>query len=236
MAAADSASPFLNRHEAGRVLAARLLNFRDRDDVVVLGLPRGGVPVAFEVAEALHARLDVFVVRRIGVPWQPELAVGAIASGGVEVLSEDIIAWLGLSRDAIEAVAERERTELARRESEYRRGLPPVPLENAVAIVVDDGLATGASMRAAIQAVRAQGTRQVVAAVPVGSPETCAAFAQIADDVVCAMTPARFSAVGQWYVDFAATLDEEVRTLLALHAERAGVSRQPEASAAQRRA
>jgi putative phosphoribosyl transferase len=223
----DNASPpddtvrFANRHEAGRALGAALLNFRRRPDVVVLGLPRGGVPVAFEVAEILDTPMDVFVVRKLGLPWQPELAIGAIASGGVRVLSDDVIGWLGVSEDAIAAVTEQERAELERREREYRRGRPPASLDGCVVILVDDGLATGASMRAAVQAVRAQTAKRIIVAAPVGAPETCRQLAEVADEVVCARTPAPFAAVGQWYTDFSQTTDEEVRSLMELHAARA---------------
>ena len=217
----DSAERFANRHDAGRALGEELLKFRRRPDVVVLGLPRGGVPVAFEVAERLEVPMDIFVVRKLGLPWQPELAIGAIATGGVQVLSDDVIGWLGVSEDAIAAVIEQERAELERREQEYRRGRPPASFHGCVAILVDDGLATGASMRAAVQAARAQAAQRVVVAAPVGAPETCRQLAEIADEVVCARTPVPFSAVGQWYVDFSQTTDDEVRSLMELHAARA---------------
>ncbi|HEY6212369.1 MAG TPA: phosphoribosyltransferase [Vicinamibacterales bacterium] len=211
---------FKNRHEAGIELAARLKKFRGRDDVVVLGLPRGGVPVAFEVAEALDAPLDIFIVRKLGMPGYPEFAIGAIASGGVQVLSDDVIRAYGVEERAVDAVARRELAELERREREYREGRPLTSLSGRTVILVDDGLATGASMRAAVQAVRAHEPAAVIVAVPVGAPSTCQEFADIADETVCARTPEPFSAVGKWYQDFSQTSDEEVRALLERHAAR----------------
>jgi len=211
---------FADRHEAGIELASRLRDYRARADVVVLALPRGGVPVAFEVAEALEAPLDVFVVRKLGMPGQPEFAIGAIASGGVRVLSEDLLRWHRIPDAVVEAITRSERAELERREREYRRGRPMIALGGRVVILVDDGLATGSSMRAAVQAVRAHDPARVIVAVPVGAPDTCAAFADVADDTVCARTPDPFSAVGLWYRDFSQTTDEEVRALLERHASR----------------
>jgi predicted phosphoribosyltransferase len=214
-----SEQQFADRHEAGKELAARLLTYQGQHDVTVLALPRGGVPVAFEIAEALGAPLDVFVVRKIGMPGHAEFAIGAIASGGVRVLSEDVVRAYGVPHAAIEAVVTRERAELERREREYRGDRPPLALRDRTVILVDDGLATGSTMRAAVQAVRAMGPRRIVVAVPVGAPDTCAELTHTADEVVCARTPEPFSAVGLWYVDFSQTTDAEVHALLRLHAE-----------------
>src|SRR3954467_8271086 len=203
-----------DRREAGRELAEQLKSYRDRSDVVVLALPRGGVPVGFEIAEALGAPLDVFVVRKLGMPGHPELAIGAIASGGVRVLNEDLVRWHQLPDRVIEAIADEEQTELGRREREYRGERPPIRLGGRSVILVDDGLATGASMRAAVQAVRAHQPARVVVAVPVGASDTCEAFADITDETICARTPEPFSAVGLWYRDFSQTTDDEVRDLL----------------------
>jgi len=187
---------------------------------VVLALPRGGVPVAFEVAEALRAPLDVFVVRKLGMPGHPEFAVGAIASGGVRVLSDDVVRWYRIPESAIESVTRSELAELERREREYRQGRPQTPLRDRVAILVDDGLATGSTMRAAAQAVRTQHPTRVVVAAPVGARESCEQLKDVADETVCARMPEPFSAVGLWYQDFSQTSDAEVRTLLRRHAER----------------
>lgn len=206
---------YADRESAGQALAGLLQRFAGRDDVVVLGLPRGGVPVAYEVAKALAAPLDVFVVRKIGMPGHEEFAVGAIASGGTKVMDEDVIQRYSLSAPAIEAVCRRERAELERREHLYRDGRALTPVEGRLVILVDDGLATGATMRAAIHAVRDLRPARIVVAAPVGAPETCHALARIADEVICPYTPEPFSAVGLWYGDFAATTDDEVRALLA---------------------
>jgi len=205
---------FADRHDAGRQLAARLREYGDRDDVIVLALPRGGVPVAWEVAKALEAPLDVFVVRKLGVPGREEYAMGAIASGGVRVLNEEAVQGLGIPRDVIDAVAEREALELARREREYRgdRGMPDV--RGKAVIVVDDGLATGATMLAAVKALRRMGPKEIIVAVPAGAPQTCHALRDEADEVVCGIEPEPFTAVGAWYDDFSQTSDEEVRGLL----------------------
>ena len=208
--------PFANRRTAGAVLADDLQHFAGRDDVVVLALPRGGVPVGYEVARKLRAPLDVFVVRKLGFPGHPELAMGAIASGGVRVLNEELFGWSRPSPAAIEAVTSAERKELERRERAYRADRPPAPAEGRVVILVDDGLATGSSMRAAVLAVRRLHPARVIVAVPVGARETCQALREIADEVVCAATPEPFSAVGLWYVDFSQTTDEEVRALLTI--------------------
>jgi putative phosphoribosyl transferase len=205
---------FRDRAEAGRLLAAKLREYANRSDVVVLALPRGGVPVAFEVARALNAPLDVFVVRKLGVPGHEELAMGAIASGGVRVLNQDVLRALGISRGVVDLVAEREQRELLRREREYRDGRAPLDIRNRTVILVDDGLATGSSMRVAAIALKQKGPAEIIAAVPVGAPETCAEFESEVDKVVCATTPRRFRAVGEWYRDFSQTSDEEVRDLL----------------------
>ena len=205
---------FTDRREAGRELASKLATYRGQRDLVVLALPRGGVPVAFEIAEALDAPLDIFVVRKLGMPGHPEFAIGAIASGGVRVLSEDVIREFGIHPDVLDEIARRELLELERREREYRQGRSLADLRGRTVILVDDGLATGSSMRAAVEAVRALDPARVVVAVPVGAPSTCAGLRAIADDVVCAREPEPFSAVGLWYSDFSQTSDEEVRELL----------------------
>jgi predicted phosphoribosyltransferase len=206
--------PFKDRREAGVELAAKLHHYAGRHDVVVLALPRGGVPVASEVAEALDAPLDIFLVRKLGLPSHPELAMGAIASGGVRVLNDDVVRWYGVSDDVIDAVAQAEEVELERREREYRRGWPLSELRGRTVILVDDGLATGSTMKAAVEAARQHAPARVVVAVPVGAPSTCEEVADITDETVCARTPQPFSAVGQWYRDFSQTTDEEVRELL----------------------
>jgi len=206
--------PFIDRREAGRALAPQLQKYAGRDDVVVLALPRGGVPVAYEVANALGAPLDVFLVRKLGTPGHRELAMGAIASGGVRVLNEDVVRWYGIPEDAIEAVAREEAEELQRRERAYREGRVAPDLANRIVILVDDGLATGSTMRAAAQAMRAHHPARVVVAVPVGAPQTCRELSEVADEVICAHMPEPFSAVGQWYLNFDQTDDREVRDLL----------------------
>jgi erythromycin esterase-like protein/predicted phosphoribosyltransferase len=212
---------FRDRRHAGRALAVALAKYTGRDDVLVLGLPRGGVPVAFEVARALRAPLDVFLVRKLGVPQQEELAMGAIASGGVRVLNEHVVRMLGLDQAQIDAVTAREQRELERRERAYRDGrAEPAPAGRTV-IVVDDGLATGASMRAAVQALRAQAPARVVVAVPVGAGDTCRQLRREVDEVVCLRTPEPFGGVGIWYDDFSQTEDGEVRALLAASASMA---------------
>jgi predicted phosphoribosyltransferase len=210
---------FQDRREAGRALAAALGKYVGRDDVVVLALPRGGVPVAYEVGRTLGAPLDLFLVRKLGTPGHRELAMGAIASGGVRVLNDDVVRWYGIPKDAIEAVARDEERELVRREHTYREGRAPVPIEGRIAILVDDGLATGSTMRAAVKAVRQLRPSTVVVAVPVGARETCDELSAIADEVFCLRTPEPFAAVGQWYLDFDQTTDEEVRQLLRDHAD-----------------
>ena len=210
---------FPDRAEAGRVLGLKLSKYAGRDDVIVLGLPRGGVPVAYEVAQALRVPLDVFIVRKLGVPGFEELAVGAIASGGVRVLNDDVVRALPNANEIIEAVTQREIAELQRREDKYRDSRPPPQIENRTVILIDDGLATGATMRAAVKALRQRGAAKIVVAVPVGPPDTCKEFEDEADEVVCASAPEYFQAVGQYYEDFSQTTDEEVRELLARAAQ-----------------
>jgi len=210
---------FRDRYEAGQQLAARLRAYADHPDVLVLALPRGGVPVAYEVARALHAPLDVFLVRKLGVPGHEELAMGAIASGGIRVLNPDTVRILRVPADVLDAAAAREEKELQRRERAYRDDRPPPDVRGRTVILVDDGLATGATMRAAVTALRRLGPARVIVAVPVGAADTCAEFQDVADEAVCARTPDPFYAVGLWYGDFAQTTDEEVRELLVRAAE-----------------
>lgn len=206
---------FADRIEAGQTLARRLTAFAGRGDVVVLGLPRGGVPVAFEVARALRAPLDVLVVRKLGFPGQPEFAMGAIASGGVRVMNDEIPPEHLPSPATIDAVARAEQVELERRERAYRGHHVLTPLKGRIVLIVDDGLATGTTMHAAVRAVRQMSPARVVVAVPVGSRQACEALAVVADEVICLRTPEPFSAVGLWYDDFPQTSDEEVARLLA---------------------
>ncbi|MDB6148018.1 MAG: putative phosphoribosyl transferase [Spartobacteria bacterium] len=206
---------FRDRTEAGRRLADRLEKYAGRDDVIVLGLPRGGVPVAYEIARRLHLPLDVFIVRKLGVPGFEELAVGAIASGGVRVLNQDVIRALPNADEMIEAVTATQRTELERREKLYRDNQPFPDLRTRTVILVDDGLATGATMRAAVAALRQCGAARIVVAVPVGAPDTCREFENEVDETICVLAPEYFHAVGQFYQDFSQTSDEEVRELLA---------------------
>ena len=210
---------FHDRIDAGRQLAAKLGEYAGRSDVIVLALPRGGVPVGYEVAKALGAPLDVFLVRKLGVPGQEELAMGAIASGGVRVLNPEAVDYLGIPPEVIDAVTRREQQELERREHLYR-GTRPLPrVQGRTVILVDDGLATGSTMRAAVAALRRLGPARVVVAVPVGAPETCAELGTEADECICAREPQPFYAVGAWYEDFSQTSDEEVRYLLEKAAE-----------------
>jgi putative phosphoribosyl transferase len=206
---------FLDRRDAGRQLASRLTAYADRPDVIVLALPRGGVPVAHEVARALHVPLDVILVRKLGVPGHEELAMGAVASGGVRVLDPSVIRVARVTPAEVDAVTEIEQRELARRAAEYRGDRPFPAIEGRTVILVDDGLATGATMRAAVMALRQEHPARLVVAAPVAPPQTCEEFREIADDVVCAVTPEPFYAVGLWYEDFGQTTDEEVRELLA---------------------
>jgi predicted phosphoribosyltransferase len=206
---------FRDRREAGRQLAQHLARYANRPDVIVLALPRGGVPVAYEVARALHAPLDVFLVRKLGLPGHEEFAMGAVASGNVRVLNREAVEQLHIPQKVIDAVAERELQELERRERMYRDDRPFPDVRGKTVILVDDGLATGSTMRAAAQALRQQASARLVVAVPAGSPETCAEFSAEVDEIVCAITPDPFYAVGVWYDDFTQTTDEEVRALLA---------------------
>jgi len=205
---------FRDRADAGRRLAQRLHHYAGRDGVVVLGLPRGGVAVAAEVARELDAPLDVFVVRKLGVPGHEELAMGAIASGGVRVLNDDVIAWYRLPPSTIDEVAHSEALELERRERLYREGRPLLPITGRPVVIVDDGLATGSTMQAAVQAARRLDPVRIVVAVPVGSEEACTTLAGLVDEVVCPLVPPSLSAVGAWYQDFSQTTDEEVRAIL----------------------
>lgn len=208
---------FTDRREAGRELAKQMPRTAAPADTLVLALPRGGVPVAYEIAQALDADLDVFLVRKLGTPGHEELAMGAIASGGVRVLNDEVVGMLGLRDDQIDAVAARELAELERREAAYRRGRSMPPIAGRTVVLVDDGLATGSTMRAAAEAVKKQKPARLIVAVPVGAAETCTAMREVADEVICARTPRPFSAVGQWYDDFSQTSDEEVNALLAEH-------------------
>ena len=208
-------STFRNRRDAGERLAEALLPYASSNRVIVLGLPRGGVPVAFEVARRLGAPLDVCIVRKLGVPGHEELAMGAIASGGVELLNTRTVRELGITPDEVARVVADERQELERREQAYREGRPALDVRGRTVIVVDDGLATGASMYAAVTALRRREPAAIVVAVPVAPASTCAELRRIADACVCLHTPAPFYGVGQWYVDFGQTTDAEVRALLA---------------------
>jgi putative phosphoribosyl transferase len=205
---------FRDRKDAGQQLAARLEHYAGAQDAIVLALPRGGVPVAYEVARALHLPMDVFVVRKLGVPWQPELAMGAIASGGVRVLNHEVVRHLALEPALIERIAAEELAELERREREYRGRLATPELRDRTVILIDDGLATGSTMRAAAAAVRAKGAHRVIVAVPVAARSTCDQLRNEVDEIVCPVSPEDFHAVGQWYEDFSQTTDDQVRELL----------------------
>ena len=220
---------FRDRRAAGRLLATRLIRYADQPNVIVLALPRGGVPVGYEVALALHAPLDVFLVRKLGAPGQEELALGAIASGGVRVLNPDVVEGLAISPQQIDQIAAAEGLELARRAQVYRDDLPAMIVEDRTVILVDDGLATGATMRAALVALRQEQPRRLVAAVPVAPPASCWTLSAIADEAICLETPEPFYGVGLWYDDFAPTSDDEVRDLLRLAAERTLFPRHPSA-------
>lgn len=211
---------FKDRREAGKFLADKLQEYANRDDVLVLALPRGGAPVAYEVAEALDAPLDVFVVRKLGVPGHEELAMGAIASGGTRVLNRDVVMGAGIDNDEIDRVAARERQELRRREQTYRDNRAAPEIEGKTVILVDDGLATGATMWAAVVALRQLDPAQIVVAVPTAPPETCAEFEDEVDRIVCGITPEAFGGVGRWYQNFAQTTDDQVRDLLRQAAQR----------------
>ena len=206
---------YRDRIDAGKQLAARLADYADRDDVLVLALPRGGVPVAYEVAKALRAPLDIFLVRKLGVPGHEELAMGAIATGGVRVLNDDVVDYLRIPGEVIDAVAADELRELERRERAYRGDRPEPDVRGKTIILADDGLATGSTMRAAAAALRQQNPVRIVVAVPVSAPETCNEYRMGVDEIICARTPEPFMGVGQWYRDFSQTTDEEVRELLA---------------------
>ena len=206
---------FRNRNEAGRLLAEKLTAYANRSDVLVLALPRGGVPVAYEVARCLGAPLDVFLVRKLGVPGYEELAMGAVATSGVRVLNDQIVNGLGIPSYVIDAVAAQEQQELERRERLYRGSRPPPDVRGRTLILVDDGLATGATMRAAVMALRQLQPARIVVATPTASPEICEELRSEVDEVICAITPEPFLAVGHWYEDFSQTTDDEVRNLLA---------------------
>jgi len=206
--------PFANRAEAGRILAEKLVAYAGRPGVIVLGLPRGGVPVAYEVARALGAPLDIFLVRKLGAPGQEELAMGAIASGDVVVINDEVVEALKISPQTIKAEVDHERRELARREAIYRGGRPPLDVKGKTVILIDDGLATGSTMRAAVAALRRQEPARIVVAVPIGASSTRDEFQTIADECICAIAPEHFRAVGLWYDDFAQTDDIEVCDLL----------------------
>jgi putative phosphoribosyl transferase len=206
---------FQNRSEAGQSLAERLTAYTDRPDVIVLGLPRGGVPVAYEVARALHVPMDVCLVRKLGVPSHPELAMGAIASGGVRVLNYDVVGNWGISSQTIDDVAARELKELQRRDRLYRGDLPQPDLRDRTVILVDDGIATGSTMRAAIAVIKQQHPAKLVVAIPVAPPQTCDLLRTEVHEVVCLLSPSAFYAIGLWYEDFSQTSDDEVRDLLA---------------------
>lgn len=205
---------FKDRKDAGRKLAEQLSQYAEDEDLLVLGLPRGGVPVAYEVARALGAELDIFLVRKLGVPGHEELAMGAIASGSVRVLNDTVVEALDIPERVIDAVAAEEQAELERRERAYRGDRPPPQMAGRTVILVDDGLATGASMRAAVVGLRAQDPGKIVAAVPTAAPDTCEMFEGEVDEMVCAVTPQPFFGVGHWYRDFSQTTDDEVQALL----------------------
>ena len=216
------ALPFRDRAEAGRLLAPLVAEHVPRaENPIVLALPRGGVPVAFEVARALDAPLDVIVVRKLGVPSQSELGMGAIGEDGVRVLNPEVIRHLSITEGALRSVTERERAELDRRSEQYRRDAPMIPLTDRIAIVIDDGLATGSTARAAIEVARAHGARRVALAVPVAPQDTVDELGDVADDVICVASPQPFTSIGQWYRDFRQTTDAEVSQLL-LRARQAG--------------
>ena len=207
-------SGYRNREEAGQELAHALQQYENHDDVIVLGLPRGGVPVAAEIAAALNVPLDVFVVRKLGVPGHEELAMGAIASGGARVLNHDLINYLNVDQQSVVATIEKESRELNRREAAYRGDRPPLELTGKTAIVVDDGLATGSTMKAAVQGLHQFQPKKILVAVPVASDEACSAFKHLVDEVICLLTPLNFVAVSFWYEEFWQTSDDEVRRLL----------------------
>jgi len=206
--------PLRDRAEAGRLLAERLRGYADRSDVIVLALPRGGVPVGFAIAERLHVELDVVVVRKLGVPFHDELAMGAVASGGLRVLNRDVVALARVDEPAIDRITRAETDEIARREARYRKGAPAPELRGRIVIATDDGLATGSTMTVAVQAVRREQPRRIVVAVPVAASESCAELAGYVDDIICLHTPEPFRAVSLWYRTFEQTSDDEVIELL----------------------
>ncbi|MEQ4209005.1 phosphoribosyltransferase family protein [Actinopolymorpha sp. B17G11] len=208
---------YTDRYDAGRQLADQLAAYSGRADLTILGLPRGGVVTAAAVAERLGAPLDVFCVRKLGVPWHPELAMGAVASGAVRVLNDDVVRQLGIRPDEIDEVSRQELAELARREAAYRGDRPPAPLAGRIVVLVDDGVATGATARAAAVAVRRLDPARVVLAVPVAPAQALREFTDVVDEIVCPLTPDPFEAVGRWYRDFRPTSDDEVRALLQAH-------------------
>lgn len=205
---------FRDRTEAGKLLAKQLTEYSNKHDVLVLALPRGGVPVAFEVARALHAPLDVLIVRKLGVPGQEELAMGAIATGGVRILNNDVVKFLGIPDEMIDKMAANEQLELERRERLYRGDRPAYDVQGRTLILVDDGIATGATMNAAVAALKQQQPARIIIAVPTAAPSTCDEFASEVDELVCVLRPEPFIAVGYWYRQFSQTSDEEVRNLL----------------------
>ncbi len=210
----DKIALFRDRRDAGRKLAQQLTDYVGRNDVIVLALPRGGVPVAYEVALALHAPLDIFIVRKLGLPGYEEVAIGAIASGSVRVLNEEIVRYLNIPMTLIDGVARRELRELERRAGAYRGNRPPPDVKGRTVILIDDGLATGASMRAAVTGLRAHSPAHIVIAVPTAAPETCESFKSEVDRIVCFTTPEPFYGVSRWYENFSQTTDEEVKLLL----------------------
>jgi Predicted phosphoribosyltransferases len=205
---------FRDRTHAGQYLAEKLQKYAHKPKTIVLGLPRGGVVVAHEIAQKLGLPLDIFLVRKLGVPGYEELAMGAIASGGVRIMNQDVLRSISISRDDIQAIAQREEEELKRRETAYRNNRPRLDLKNYTVILVDDGLATGATMRAAVVALRKHDPQKIIIAVPTASPDTCAEFQAKVDEIICGITPSPFNAVGLWYDDFSQTSDEEVQQLL----------------------
>jgi len=224
---ANSFHRFVNRKEAGEILSEALSGYAGKSGILVLALPRGGVPVAYEVAKALSAPLDLWLVRKLGVPGQEELAMGAIAGKNTLVLNDDIIAALNISQPTIDSIIAREQAELERRNKHYRHGKPPPDVEGNTILIIDDGLATGATMRAAIASLRQAAAARVIAAVPVGAMSTCRKIGQEADELVCLHTPEPFYGVGQWYSDFSQTSDEEVLALLARAATNSGGAHDP---------
>ena len=206
---------FIDRRDAGRRLAGAIADKGIRDHLLVLGLPRGGIPVAYEVAKELKAPLDVWLVRKLGVPGHEELAMGALASGGARILNDDVVRSIGVRPEGVKAVVTKELKELQRRERQYRGDRPLPVIEDKTVIVVDDGLATGASMKAALKALRSQNPSRLIVAVPVGAPDMCRALSREADEVICLLQPKFFNAVGNWYQDFSQTTDQQVQELLA---------------------